>query len=286
MPPIADRRNAIATLAAIAETRPPHPEHGAFLTDPIGRMLDPDPASRWSMADAAHALRRLNERHRPAGTLAMTGDVEPVPPAAPVATGTADRRYAARHSDVSAAPERDRRSRLPLLAGALLLLLLTGIVGAVLLDRGRSRPVVEHRLGRNPLPRRSRPRRAPPRPRRPRSHPDRVIVLDRDTADVGQAARRGRVADYYALLPGNTRRAWEMLGEDAQAQAGGYDSYVGFWRTIGDVSVDAVSADGDVVTAQLTYTTDRGQENETRQFEVERTGDDWLITEDLGPVSS
>jgi uncharacterized protein YfaP (DUF2135 family) len=94
------------------------------------------------------------------------------------------------------------------------------------------------------------------------------------------------VADYYALLPGNTRRAWAMLGEDARAQAGGYDSYVGFWSSISDVAVSDVSADGDVVTAQLTYTTDRGQEDETRQFQVEKTGGDWVITEDLGPVSS
>ena len=77
-----------------------------------------------------------------------------------------------------------------------------------------------------------------------------------------------------------------MLGEDAQAQAGGYDSYVGFWRTIDDVSVSDVSAKGDVVTAQLTYTTGRGQEDETRQFEVQRTGGDWMITKDLGAVSS
>ena len=46
-----------------------------------------------------------------------------------------------------------------------------------------------------------------------------------------------------------------MLGEDARAQAGGYDSYVGFWASISDVTVSDVSADGDVVTAQLTYTT-------------------------------
>jgi uncharacterized protein YfaP (DUF2135 family) len=77
-----------------------------------------------------------------------------------------------------------------------------------------------------------------------------------------------------------------MLGKDAQAQAGGYDSYVGFWRTIDDVSVSDVSVDGDVVTAQLTYTTGRGQENETRQFEVQRTGGNWQITKDLGAVSS
>ena len=80
VPPIADRGNAIATLAAIAETRPPHPEHAGFLTDAIGRMLDPDPESRWTMPDAAHALRRLHERHHSPGTLATTGPVEPAPP--------------------------------------------------------------------------------------------------------------------------------------------------------------------------------------------------------------
>src|SRR4029079_5521927 len=50
------------------------------------------------------------------------------------------------------------------------------------------------------------------------------------------------VADYYALLPGDTRRAWSMLGPDARAQAGGYDSYVGFWASINDVTVSDVSA--------------------------------------------
>src|SRR6478736_6514480 len=64
VPPIADRGNAIATLSAIAETRPPHPEHAGFLTNAIGRMLDPDPSSRWAMVDAAQALRRLHEQHR------------------------------------------------------------------------------------------------------------------------------------------------------------------------------------------------------------------------------
>src|SRR6478735_7239360 len=158
VPPFADRRNAIATLAAIAETRPPLPEHGAFLIYPIGRMLDPDPASRWSMADAAHALRRLHEQHRPPGTLAMTGDVEPLPPAAPVPSGTADPGTTPTTADVppatstpdvgtapgtagvSTPPERDRRSRLPLLAGVLLLLLLIGVTGAVLLNRDGSDP--------------------------------------------------------------------------------------------------------------------------------------------------
>jgi eukaryotic-like serine/threonine-protein kinase len=76
-----------------------------------------------------------------------------------------------------------------------------------------------------------------------------------------------------------------MLGEGAKAQAGGYDRYVGFWRTIDDVSVGIISTNADVVTATLTYTTDRGQEDETRELRVKRTGDGWVITEDLGPVN-
>lgn len=55
-PPVTDRGNPLATLAAIAETRLRRPAHAGFLTDALARMLDPDPASRWTMADAAHAL--------------------------------------------------------------------------------------------------------------------------------------------------------------------------------------------------------------------------------------
>ena len=226
MPPIADRRNAIATLAAIAETRPPLPEHGAFLIYPIGRMLDPDPASRWSMADAAHALRRLHEQHRPPGTLAMTGDVEPVPPAAPVLAAQrtqhdADRRgrpqrpardvgTAPGTADVGTPPERDRRSRLPLLAGALLLLLLTGITGAVLLDRDGSDPSPSTGSDKaTASPKKSAP------PSTSADHvalavPDRVTVLDRETADVGQ---RRRGAERGRLLRPAAREHPEGLGD-------------------------------------------------------------------------
>ena len=286
VPPIADRRNAIATLAAIAETRPPHPDHGAFLTDPLGRMLDPDPASRWSMADAAHALRRLHERHRPPGTLAMTGEVEPATPAAPVETDTADVGTPSGTADIRTAPERHRRSRLPLLLGALLLLLLTGVTGAVLLRPDGSDPSSSTDSSSETASPEKSESPSPSATTSPSQSQSPTQSSSSTTSPSPAAGAAQSVADYYTLLPGNPRKAWQMLSEDARAQAGGYDSYVGFWRTIGEVSVDAVSADGDVVTAQLTYTTDRGQEDETRQFQVERTGGDWVITEDLGPVSS
>ena len=94
------------------------------------------------------------------------------------------------------------------------------------------------------------------------------------------------MAAYYSLLPKDTQRAWEMLSENVRAQIGGYDNYVAFWNTIDHVSVGDVSATGDVVTAHLTYTSNRGQEHETRQLKVERADGGWMISEDLGPVTS
>lgn len=92
------------------------------------------------------------------------------------------------------------------------------------------------------------------------------------------------MTNYYASLPQDTRSGWDSLSEDVQAQIGGYDDYAAFWNAIDDVSVGTVSADGELVTVHLTYTTDRGQEDETRRLRVERSDGTWLITEDLGAV--
>ena len=62
-PPYQDQPNALALLATIATSPPPAPQRAGFLTEPIERMLDPDPGSRWTMQDAAHVLARLRERH-------------------------------------------------------------------------------------------------------------------------------------------------------------------------------------------------------------------------------
>ena len=61
--PYPDHNNAIALLTQIASEPPPQPKLAGFLADPIGRMMDPDPSTRWTMADAAHTLHRLHEQH-------------------------------------------------------------------------------------------------------------------------------------------------------------------------------------------------------------------------------
>lgn len=292
VPPVPDRGNAIATLAAIAETRPPRPEHAGFLTDAIGRMLDPDPTSRWTMVDAAHALNRLHEHHRPPGTVPTT---KPTPkpttaptaapttaaPAAPVATAPP----MTESSDaVAVAPGPGRRSRWPLLLGALVLLLLVGIGGTLLVDGRDTDPSADQPSTRPTERSPSSPSTESPSSTpssTPSSSPSSSAASPPTSAGGGAA---GTVADYYALLPGDAESAWAMLGEYARDQAGGYDNYVGFWNTVEDVSVDVISTDGNVVTAELTYTTARGQEAETRQVEVERSDGGWLITEDRGVV--
>jgi serine/threonine protein kinase len=80
-----EQENPIALLGVIASTPPPRPEHARFLAEPITRMLDPDPRSRWSMTDVAHVLHRLRERHAAADTRSVTAvaGLHPSVPATP-----------------------------------------------------------------------------------------------------------------------------------------------------------------------------------------------------------
>jgi serine/threonine protein kinase len=271
VPPVEDRGNPIATLAAAADTDPPRPEHAGFLADAIGRMLDPDPVSRWSMADAAHALERLHDQHRTVGTL---------PEAAPVASSPVA-------SSPDAAPPARRRRRWPLVA-ALVVLLLVAAATIGLLQR-----------------REDDDRTASPDPQQPsssRSTEPTPESTPTSTATVTETATESAtesasepatesapatgsaeetVSEYYGLLPGDTEAAWQYLGEGARADAGGYDDFAGFWRTIDDVSVEGTEVDGDTVTVELVY---NGDESETRQLQVAESGDGWLISDDLGPV--
>jgi serine/threonine protein kinase len=269
-PPIADRGNAIATLTAIAEGRPALPEHAGFLRDAIGRMLDPDPASRWSMADAAHALQRLHEQHRPPGTLETTAPAAPVVDPGP------------RTPVRPAAPPPPRRSRGPLLVAGLVVLLLAGIVAAVLLGRPDDSADVSapDASDSSSGPRSEKPdptTGAPTGPETSTTTPDEPSA----TPPAAPESAEQTVVDYYSLLPDDIEHAWEYLGPDAQDSAGGYDGFSGFWRSIDSVAVEDTRTDGDVVLVDLTYD---GDQSETRKLLVVPDGDGWQISEDQGTV--
>ena len=263
--PAEDRGNAIATLTAIAETRPAAPAHAGFLSDAIGRMLDPDPVSRWSMADAAHALARLHEEHLVSGTLETAGPPAPSVPATPVTPVT------------PITPDR-RRSRWPLVVALVLVLLVGGVAAAMALQPDD--PAADPASG--------------PARRSPSGGPSTATATA--TATVTATATPSAedsapapapaagdpeqaVVDYYALLPDDTASAWRMLGPDARESAGGYGGYTGFWDGVSSVEVDGTSLSGDVVSVDLTYD---GNDSETRQLRMEQQGDGWIIAADLG----
>jgi serine/threonine protein kinase len=267
-PPIEDRGNPIATLTAIADGRPARPQHAGFLTEAIGRMLDPDPAARWSMADAAHALQRLADRHQPAGTLETTAPrttamAAPAPAAAP--TGPPP-----------VVPERRRRRPWwPAVAAALVALLAAGGVAAAVAMQPDDSPSAGSAT--HPHTRKPRPARATETATvtaSPQSTGSSVAPNPAAAADAEQAVR-----DYYSMLPDDPQRAWSMLGPDARASSGGHDGYVSFWDGISSLSVGDTSVDGDVVTVQLTY---NGSDSESRRLRMERQGSGWIIAEDLG----
>jgi serine/threonine protein kinase len=87
-PPYRAQQNAVAVLHQIATESPAPPRRADFLEPVLSRMLDRDPVSRWSMADAAHALHRLAREHSAENTRAQTlqqsldTPVEAVPAAA------------------------------------------------------------------------------------------------------------------------------------------------------------------------------------------------------------
>ena len=56
-----EQANALALLTTIATERPAAPARAGVLAETLGRMMDPDPASRWGMVDAAHSLHRIHE---------------------------------------------------------------------------------------------------------------------------------------------------------------------------------------------------------------------------------
>ena len=298
-PPYEQRTNPVAVLHDIASTPPPKPQRAEFLEPALQRMMDRDPGSRWSMADAAHVLGRLAEEHAQEGTLKNT---VPSGMSAVAAVGTpGDVDEPSTRSAASPAPEPVSRPA----------------------SRPASRP--------DPAPR---PAPAPrPRPGRP-GRPGRLVVTvvavllllggailalwqlreepsakadgsgtssstsgqggadqegsgqdsGTDTGDTasGPEAKEALVRDYYDAAPGGTDEAWAMLGPKLKAQ--GRDAYNGFWRGIESVEVESAKASegSNTVDVTLVYrSTDGGTSTEhKREGLVPNDDGGWLLNTD------
>jgi serine/threonine protein kinase len=290
-PPYAEQANAIALLNTIASEPPPEPTRAGPLATGIECMLDPDPDTRCTMADAAAELRRIavaEPEPEPEPEPATWVDPAPTPfretrPPDTLPTQTV--------------PRSSRRTRPALAALAALVVLALVAAGGWWLTHGDADPddgaasdrpspsATDDRESSSPTPSAtssSRPPSSPPPSSEATPPASSTPPSPAAGGDAGSPSEL--VADYYGLLPEDTDSAWALLTPQMQEEIG-EGTFRGFWTTIDDVRVDGAEAiDDGVVQVSLTYVTDGRSEQETRQLAVERTDDGYLISEDLGAV--
>ena len=310
--PYPAQNNAIALLTQIASEPPPPPKLAAFLADPIERMMDPDPSTRWTMADAAHTLHRLHERH-PAessgpGTVSLGAplveaepDEEPAPETAsensvvqndevPTETAQPDEGPA---TEASAPPEPEPALTAPALAspdlpparteepsGAGRRTVVVAVVVALVVIAGIGALFLNDR-DEDPSAADEPTSAASTDPGQSNDEESPATEDPAGGTDGASGAATTFVEDYYSNLPGDTRTAWGLLSPSMQDEVGGYGNYSGFWRTISEVRTGRTTVvEEGVVDVEVIYTSDGGTERETRRLRLDKNGDSFLITGD------
>ncbi len=285
-PPYPEQRNPIALLQTIAAEEPPPPTRAGPLTTPLSRMMDRDRRSRWTMADAAGALRRVAERGgaEPEDTAVMAAPAAPWP----TERRSPERRPAAAASATTGrgdlgAKEQDhaRRRGLPWAALAVLLLVVGLGIGAFALTGDE-----EPGAGREDTP------AAPAATQEPEATPSETAPSEEPSEepsaspDDDPAGDRGevmesRVSEYFSLVPGDTGTAWDRLAPAMQAQ--GREAYDDWWASIDSVDLHSARAlEGQPrVQVDLTYRFADGRATrETQVLTLEDSDRGHLIADD------
>jgi serine/threonine protein kinase len=279
-PAYVDKGNALAVLQTIGTEPAPPPEHAGVLAEPISRMMDRDPATRWVMADAAQVLRKLADQPDAwdTGTSALPAPAE---------------RTSATRAAPSAPPASpaDQRSRVPVLiaiAAALVLIAAAGVGVLLLGDTGEpevtpagpdrsSSPTAER------SPAESAESSAPPTEESEPSPPPGTTAPPDTTAPPAPDATASReqfVDAYFDTVPGDLDAGWQLLSPQMQAEVG-RDSFTSFWGQMADVDAASFETQEDVVDATVTYTYESGRVVRQRnQYELLRTADGYLIDDE------
>jgi serine/threonine protein kinase len=301
--PYQQRTNPVAVLHDIASQNPPTPERAGFLEPALNRMMDRDPASRWSMRDAAHALRRLADKHREntresaLGAPATAAFERPTPTPAPAEPSTAAPRTAARPAPAESStgasyevrPRRRRTGAYAVLAALLLLIVLGGIAW-VASQRGHD-PSSSASKGSSAGAKHSSTPKKSPSANHPSSASQQSSTTPAPTRTSAPASGSGTSAadqarflrDYFSTAPGGTDAGWAMLGPHERAKAGGRGGYDGFWRTIRSADASNVSATDGGSTAQATITyhrTDGSSTSERHTYRLIRSHGHYLLDDE------
>ena len=281
--PYPDDPNMIVMLNTVANERPTPLTRAGVLEEPIGNMMNPDPAARWGMRDCAHVLRRIGGPPGPEGTreqaavppLVAASGPPPEPatqsPSTPLPTTDPPRRHG---------------GRVLLLLGGLVMLIAVVATGVLLLDLDRADTpgaAPSESVGQSPdgQTRDGQTRDDPTQDATtPPPTPDPTDSAS-DQPPVTAGATTGFVADYYSVVPEDTDTGWSLLSPEFQAEIG-RDSYDGFWGTIDSVTVDATERAGrNQVLVTLTFASDGSTQQEVHRIFLERGGDGFLVADDV-----
>ncbi|MDQ4084616.1 MAG: serine/threonine protein kinase [Actinomycetota bacterium] len=268
-PPYGSDASPLVLLGRIAHQPVPTPRHAGPLTPVLARLLDRDPDSRPTMAEAAELLRMRAPDGEP---------TRPVPAPRVVPEEVPGHR------------------RTGVLLTLVTILALAGVAAlglALLFPDGDGQTVA----GQTP---RSAPAKPSPAPTTP-SDPDEGSSPRRSSGGRerkpdgagNRSGERGRtftaaamehtVAEYYALMPADTRKGFTLLGPSLRSQ--GFGSYDRFWDSIESVSVSNLDADpaSRSVRATVVFVTKDGRTS-TEQHEFglvpDGTGEGLLIDTD------
>lgn len=293
-----DEGNALALLAKIASSPPPSPANAGILTEPIMRMLDPDPSLRWSMVDVEHVLHRLHQRHSPApprtrtitspmastpSAAAAEPEPEPEPTTRTAATPSPPAVGGLERESPDESPSGRRRRPVVLLAALVAALAIAGVAGFFLLGDGAdsSSGSETGASGAEPSAHASGGASASPTETPSSSSPSPSTEAS-STAPATSGSAGQFAVGYYGLLPDDTSAAWQDLSPSFRSSLGGRGSYDGFWSTISGVTVNSVrDAGSNAVDVSLTYTKDDGSsESEVRRLYLEPSGGSYLIVDD------
>jgi len=282
--PYPRKGNALAQLQVIVSDQPPEPQHAGPLAEPIRRMMDPDPRTRWEMRDAQHALKRLTDSPRewPAAGLAETASIPAA--ASPAASGPTDADPTGQETAPwgSATPDRSRRG--PILAlVALALLLVLGTTGYLLTtapddEQTPAAPSPSAEASAEPSPTEE---SSPSEPPSDTQSPEPSPTPGREQTPPGQA-QVAAVESYFQTLPGDTDAGWARLAPSMQQEVG-RDDYESWWGSIESVQTEGTTpVRGEpAVTTRITYSFKDGRVAvEEQRILLERAGGDYLIADD------
>lgn len=282
-PPYRSRTNPMSVLAEITQHRPAPPQQAGILETALTRMLDPDPATRWTMSDAAHHLHRLAdaaESSASPGTVAFarpdtddtaTRPAATPPPRAPVPPPAEDD------------GRRKRGAWLAALVAAAALLVIGGVALASTLGDDETK-TPDRSAGADPSSSPSEQSSGTPT-EKPSEEPTTAepTPTEEETPSPAPAGASAQVAfldGYFDAAPQDQDAGWAMLSPDYQAETG-RSSYDGFWSTLesADASGFTPVRGEDAVDLTVGYVYDDGRTVEERQrvYLVPSGDGGWLI---------